>query len=377
MRILVSAGEASGDLHAAAVVRALRQIAGPVQVHGIAGPAMQSAGCGVLVPMHELQAMGISDVLRALPRIRRARSRLLSWAAEYRPDVAILVDYPGFHMHVGKRLRGMGIPVLHYIAPKLWAWGAWRVRDLRRSQDRLACIFPFEPAWFRARGIGAHYVGNPTAVKCRTGWSRSRLCAIAGLDAARPVLALLPGSRPGELREHMSLLAGVQARVLRAFPDCQVVVPRPAGIDDTEYAALADQGAVLVERMADGFALRVDAAVAVSGTATLELAMWGVPTVLVYRASWLTVFLARRLVRIRCAGLANILLGDRPVMPELIQESCTPGSVMRELMPLLEKAAPARRQRQAFAELAEMLGSDEPAPAVARMSLELARERRS
>ncbi len=375
MRIFISAGEASGDLHAAAVVRALRQGVEPVQVHGIAGPAMQAAGCGVVVSMRELQAMGISDVLCALPRIRRARSRLLSWAAEHRPDVAILVDYPGFHMHVGKRLRGMGIPVLHYIAPKLWAWGAWRVRHLRRSQDRLACIFPFEPAWFRARDIDARYVGNPTAVRCRSGWSRSRLCAIAGLDATRPVLALLPGSRPGELREHMPLLAGVQARVLRDFPDCQVIVPRPAGIDETEYAALTGQGAVLVDRMAEGFALRVDAAVAVSGTVTLELALWGVPTVLVYRSSWLTVFLARRLVRIRCAGLANILLGDRPVMPELIQESCTPEAVMRELIPLLGKGAPARRQRQAFAELAGVLGSGEPAPAVARMALDLAGER--
>jgi len=375
VRILVSAGEVSGDLHAADVISAMRRIRSAAQIHGIAGPAMEAAGCEVVVPMRELEAMGISDVLKALPRIRRVQSAVLSWAAENRPDVAILVDYPGFHMQIGRKLRSQGIPVLHYIAPKLWAWGAWRARRLRQSQDRLACIFPFEPDWFSEHGIDAHYVGNPTATRCRQGWDRARLCEVAGLDAASPVLALLPGSRPGELHDHVPLLAEVQARAIKALPHCQVVVPRAPGVNKRVYAPLTDQGAALVDRMAAGFALRVDAAVAVSGTATLELALWNVPTVLVYRASWLTVFLARRLVKIRCAGLANILLGDRPVMPELIQESCTPEAVMRELIPLLVKDPPAQRQQQAFAELVEILGSGQPAPAVARMALVLAEGR--
>jgi len=372
MRILVSAGEVSGDQHAADVVCAIRQIQNSARIHGIAGPAMQAAGCGTVVSMRELESMGISDVLRALPRIRRAQSAVLSWAEKNRPDVAVLIDYPGFHMQVGRKLRRMGIPVLHYIAPKLWAWGAWRARRLRQSQDRLACIFPFEPAWFGEHGIDACYVGNPTAVRCQGGWSRTQLCEIAGLDPSFPVLALLPGSRPGELRDHMGLLAEVQARTRQLFPHCQVVIPRAPGVDGAEYAALTNQGAVLVDRMAEGFALRADAAVAVSGTATLELALWHVPTVLVYRTSWLTVFLARRLVRLRCAGLANILLGDRPVMPELIQEACTPEAVLRELIPLLANDAPAARQRQAFAGLAESLGAGQPAVAVARMALVLA-----
>jgi len=372
MRIFISAGEVSGDLHAAEVVQALLQQSKKISIHGIAGPNMQKSGCHTLVPMSDLEAMGISDVIRALPRIHRVQSDVLSWAAESRPDVAILVDYPGFHMRLGAKLRRMGIPVLHYIAPKLWAWGAWRAKRLKQSQDKLACIFPFEPDWFAAHGIDAHYVGNPTAKHCKQGWTRQQLCEIASFEPERPVLALLPGSRPGELRDHLPLLAEVLAHVKQASPNCQYVVSQAPGVGKEVYEPLTSQGAVLVDRMAGDFSLRADAAVAVSGTATLELALWNVPTVLVYRSSWLTVFLARKLVRLRCAGLANILLGDRPVMPELIQEACTVEAIMRELLPLLENGEAAAHQHQAFATLQEILGNDDPAIAVARMAKELA-----
>ncbi len=375
MRIFISAGEVSGDLHAAEVVQALQQQSDKISIHGIAGPNMQKCGCHSLVPMRDLEAMGISDVIRALPRIHRVQSTVLSWASENRPDVAILVDYPGFHMHLGKKLRRMGIPVLHYIAPKLWAWGAWRAKRLRQSQDRLACIFPFEPDWFAAYGIDASYVGNPTAMHSKQGWTRQQLSEIASLDPEKPILALLPGSRPGELRDHLPLLSEVLVHVKHAFPNCQYVVSQAPGVEKEVYEPLTHQGAVLIDRMAEGFALRTDAAVAVSGTATLELALWKVPTVLVYRSSWLTVFLARKLVKLRCAGLANILLGDRPVVPELIQEACTVEAIMCELLPLLKNGEAAAHQQQAFASLQEILGDEDPAAAVACIAKGLAAKR--
>jgi len=266
----------------------------------------------------------------------------------------------------------MGIPVVQYIAPKLWAWGAWRARRLKQSQDQMACIFPFEPAWFASHGINARYVGNPTSIHCRQGWTRQQLCEIVSFDSKRPILALLPGSRPGEMRAHMPLLAAVLEHVRLAYPGCQFVVPQAPGVGKAVYKSLTDQGAALVDRMAEGFALRVDAAVAVSGTATLELALWQVPAVLVYRSSWLTVFLARRLLRLHCAGLANILLGDRPIMPELIQEACTVEAVMRELSPLLENGEAAGHQHRAFASLREMLGDKDSAAMVAHMAMKLA-----
>ncbi len=371
MQILISAGEISGDLHAAEVVRALLRQPGKTSIHGIAGPNMQKAGCHTLVPMSELEVMGVSDVLRVLPRIYRVQSTVLSWARKNRPDVAILVDYPGFHMRLGRKLRSMGIPVLHYIAPKLWAWGAWRARYLKQSQDRLACIFPFETDWFASHGISARYVGNPTAIHSRQGWTRQQLCQRSSLDPEKTILALMPGSRPGELRDHLPLLAEVLVRARQVFPGCQYVVSQAPGIGKEAYLPLTGQGAVLIDRMAEGFAFRVDAAVAVSGTATLETALWDVPTVLVYRSSWLTVSLARKLVRLRCAGLANILLGDQPVMPELIQEACTVDAIMRELLPLLGRDEAAAHQRQAFVALHEILGNKDPGVAVAHMAKEL------
>jgi len=373
MRILISAGEASGDIHAAAVIQALRDGGGHAEIYGIAGPAMRQTGCQALSDMEQLNVMGVSDVLRSLPRIIRVRGRILDWAAEYRPDVAILVDFPGFHMNLGARLRRLGIPVLQYIAPKLWAWGAWRVKRLRQSGDELACILPFEPEWFGRRGIEARYVGNPSAIACARGWSAAEFRRKLHLDHDRRVLALLPGSRPSELAHHVPLFEKLWRLVRQQRPDVSCVIPVAPGVDRSLLAVLAADGAKLVDRMQTDFSLRADAAVAVSGTATLELALWDVPTVLVYRASALTVLMARKVVRLRHIGLANILLGHETVMPELIQKNASPERIVAELLPLLENGEASRRQRLKFAALRALLGEKNPADEVASMVLDLCR----
>ncbi|MDQ6951087.1 MAG: lipid-A-disaccharide synthase [Mariprofundales bacterium] len=374
-RILISAGEASGDMHAAAVVGALlanstktpANAVAKSEVVGIAGPAMRAAGCAPWVDMAALGVMGLTDVVRSLPRILAVERTLLARVEVEPPVVAILVDFSSFHMRLGRKLRAQGIPVLHYIAPKLWAWGAWRTRKLAASQDRLASILPFESRWFTQHGIKAEYVGNPVACRSHLGWSRDALCQRAGLETNRRILAVLPGSRTGELTRHVALLAEVVQRLRQQDDHLQVVVPQAPGVDAERLQPLREVGAVMVDRMAEGFALRVDAAVAVSGTATLELALWQTPTVLVYRSSWLTMWLGRKLVHLRCVGLANILLDDTEVMPELIQEQATPERIVAELMPLLSGGEAARRQRTQFAHLAEMMGSQDPAMAVAEM----------
>jgi len=377
MRILISAGEASGDIHAADVIRALRSGCGNPEIYGIAGPAMRQAGCQALSDMEQLNVMGVSDVLRSLPRIIRVRRRILDWAAEYRPDVAILVDFPGFHMNLGARLRHLGIPVLQYIAPKLWAWGAWRVDRLRQSRDELACILPFEPEWFGKHGIEARYVGNPSAIACAKGWSAVEFRRKLNLDHDRRVLALLPGSRPSELAHHVPLFEKLWRLVRQQCPDISCVIPVAPGVDRALLAALAADGAILADRMQAGFALRADAAVAVSGTATLELALWDVPTVLVYRASALTVLLARKALRLRHIGLANILLGHETVMPELIQKNASPERIAEELLPLLENGEASRRQRLKFVTLRALLGGQNPSDEIASLALNMSREKSS
>jgi len=375
-RIFISAGETSGDLHAATLVAELIERMG-ADVHGIAGPAMQAAGCKPLHAMSELNVMGLAEVLGAISRIRRIEASVLAWCECERPDVAVLVDFSGFHMRLGRKLRAMGVPVLHFIAPKLWAWGSWRVRKLKHSQDALACILPFEPEWFAARGIDARYVGNPSVEGCANGWSATQLKARLGVKPEQTLLAMLPGSRPQELRTHVPLLAEVLLRMRQHSPGLACVVPLAPGVAMEALDPLWHAGALPIRREDEGYALRADLAVAVSGTATLELALWDVPTLLVYRTSALTAFIARRLVQVECAGLANIILDDRPVMPELIQQDCTVDNIMTHLLPLLTDQAVAQAQRDAFSALRERLGHAPVAPNVVDMVASLARTNRA
>ena len=365
--LFISAGETSGDMHAAAVVAEILSRNPRLKISGIAGDRMQAAGCRPLQHVRDLNVMGLGSVVASLSRIRRIEQSVLVWCERERPAVAVLVDFSSFHMRLGRKLRQLGIPVVHYIAPKLWAWGSWRVSRLRRSQDALACILPFEPEWFAGHGIRSNYVGNPSALSCRVGWSREELRKKLGVEPGRPLLAMLPGSRPQEIRMHLPLLVEAWKGIRQQLPDAVCVVPVAPGISEQALAPLWQAGALPVDRQLPGYALRADAAVAVSGTATLELALWDVPTVLIYRAPALTIFLARRLVQTRCAGLANIILGDRPIMPELIQEESTVENIVASSLPLLRGDESARQQRQQFARLRELLGEKNPAAGVADM----------
>ncbi|MDQ6956251.1 MAG: lipid-A-disaccharide synthase, partial [Mariprofundaceae bacterium] len=276
IKVFISAGEASGDMHAAGVMKALEKQYNDVSVSAIAGPAMREVGCEVLCPMESLNVMGIGDVLKALPRIRRIGKDICDWAGHAQPDVAILVDFAGFNMSLGEKLRKLGIPVLYYIAPKLWAWGHWRVKRLQRAQDCLACILPFEPKWFAEKGIDAHYVGNPSVLACQHGWSQEQLKQKLGMGVETPLLALLPGSRRSELTIHVGLLAEAYLRIKEQFPALVAVTTRAPGVSDQQLKPLLDAGVQVLDRLDDDYALRADAAIAVSGTATLELALWNV-----------------------------------------------------------------------------------------------------
>jgi len=370
VNIFICAGEASGDQHAAALIRAINALNPEISFHGVAGPQMLESGCIPIHGMDELNVMGIGDVIRALPRIRRVEASLLEWAEANRPDLAILVDFPGFNMRLGRKLREMGIPVIHYIAPKLWAWGAWRVKKLKASQDMLASILPFEVEWFAKHGIDATYVGNPSAVLCARGWSRDELRSRLNLSDKDFLLALLPGSRPGELARHAELLADVAKQIVSKHPQVKLVTTRAPGVSDVQLQPLLDAGVMELDRMEEGYAMRADAAVAVSGTATLELALWDTPTVLVYRGSPMMMWLGRKLVKVKCAGLANILLGDVPVMPELLQESATVENITRELESIISGSAGAK-QRQKFAELKNILTDRNPSEELAKIVIEM------
>ncbi|MDQ6962531.1 MAG: lipid-A-disaccharide synthase [Mariprofundaceae bacterium] len=370
-KIMICAGEVSGDMHASAVIQAMKQVDPNVSFYGVAGQSMQKQGCHVLHDIKELSVMGITDVIYALPRLRRIMKFLLIWVDQEKPDLVILVDYPGFNVRLGTALRKKGVKVLYYIAPKLWAWGSWRVKKLMGAQDTLASILPFESAWFANHHIEATYVGNPSVQSCRQGWTRQDLCEKYQLNKDERLVALLPGSRAGELKRHIPLLAETLMSLQKKHPRIQCVVPQAPSSDVLLFAPLLDLGVTLIPRQQENFALPVDAAIAVSGTATLELALWSVPTVLVYKSSALSMAIGRRLVQLKCVGLANIILGDRPVMPELWQEAATVENILYDFLPLLEDSDERRLMLQSLQALKSMLGESNPAEAVARLAQEM------
>jgi len=373
-RVLILAGETSGDLHASAVIKQL-QAQTPdgvtLEIAGIAGPLMQEAGCRAVRDIDELNVMGFGDVIKALPRIKAVERDIVAFAAEFKPDMVVLTDFTSFHLSLGRKLRAQGLFVTHYIAPKLWAWGAKRITKLQKSQDRLVCIFPFEQQWFTERGIqDAQYVGNPSAHACQGGWSKQELKTRLGLSEDESLLALLPGSRPSEIKQHVQLLADAYVQLKQSQPKLKAVATLAPSVKAKTLKPLTDVGVLLLERTEDNYALRADAAIAVSGTATLELALWDTPTVLVYKTSSFSWFIGQRLIKGRCVGLANILLlGDAPssqgIVPELLQHDATIENIENEVLALLH--GETKQQLQAFSKLRELLGTENPAKKLAAL----------
>jgi lipid-A-disaccharide synthase len=373
-RVLISAGETSGDLHAAAVIEQLKAQTPDgvsLEIAGIAGPMMQAAGCKAIHSMEELNVMGFGDVIKALPRIKAVQRDIANFAETFKPDMVILTDFTSFHLGLGRTLKAQGWFVTHYIAPKLWAWGEKRITKLQKSQNRLACIFPFEQQWFTERGIeDALYVGNPSAYACQGGWSKTELKQRLGLNEDDKLLALLPGSRPSEINKHVQLLAETYLRLKQTYPELKAVATLAPSVKPEALNMLTDVGVMLLERTEDDYALRADAAIAVSGTATLELALWDTPTVLVYQTSAFTWFIGNRLIKGRCVGLANILLlGDAPssqgIVPELLQHDATVENIVNQILPLLQ--GNTAKQLEAFAELRALLGTANPAEKLASL----------
>lgn len=340
--LLVSAVEASADLQGAAVLRELKRMIPDLRAFGAAGPLLREQGCEALVRAEDLGVMGIAEVLPALPRILDAMDALAEAAAERRPAAALLIDSPDFHLPLARRLKQKRIPVIDFIGPSVWAWRTYRVKQIARDVSRMLVILPFEAAFYEGHGVRATYVGNPLADRHRESAGpadRAASRAALGLDPSRPVLALLPGSRRQEIARLWEPMLGA-ARILRASrPDLQLVVPVAPTVD-REALPGGDLDVVYVGGRAPDVLAAADAAVVASGTATLEAALAQVPTVVVYRLSWLSWLVGRLLVRVKFVSLINLLAG-RQLVPELLQRRCTPELIAEHAASLLD-AGPAR-----------------------------------
>ncbi|HEV8264266.1 MAG TPA: lipid-A-disaccharide synthase [Gemmatimonadales bacterium] len=360
-RIYISAGEPSGDAHAAPVADALRRRLPGVQLEAFGGPLLERAGARVLDRMESFSVVGFVEALAKIPAHYRLLGRVRAAFRAKRYDLVILVDYPGYHLRAAAAAAAAGIPVLYYIAPQMWAWGVGRVRKLAAVRH-LAVILPFEEPFFRARGIPTTFVGHP--LKDRPAPPpRAAARRALGLDPARPTLGLFPGSRAQEVARHWDVFRAAAARVAAARPDVQFVV---AGAQGASYP---DPGAIHVHT---GDPLPVfaaaDAGICKSGTTTLEAAMADVPLVITYRLHPVSSFIAFRVLRVPWVGLVN-LVAEYEVAPELLQRRATPDALADAVLPLLDPThAATRRQREGLALVRDRLGAPGAADRVADLA---------
>jgi lipid-A-disaccharide synthase len=366
MRIFMSAGEPSGDAHAAPVIQALRSAIPRVAIEGIGGPRMAAAGLTTIEPMQSLSVVGLVEALRSVPTHVRALAAIERLFRRHKYDVAILIDYPGFHLKLAAAARRAGVPVLYYIAPQLWAWGAWRVAALRKNVRSLAVVLPFEEQFFRRRGIAAEFVGHPLLDRppART---RESLRNELHIEGEAPVLGLFPGSRPQEVARLWPAFRDAAVRLRAEQPGLVCLVAGVAGLaypGDASFRIWEDRGRDVMTA--------ADWAICKSGTTTLEAVLAGTPTVVAYRMHGITYALARRFVRLPHVSLVN-LLADRGVVTELLQSDVTAGKLVDALRPLLDPLSPAAcDQRRAFREIRQSLGTPGAGQRVAEMAQRIA-----
>lgn len=380
MHYFISAGEASGDIHAAGVIAELRRIDPEAKFTFLGGDAMASAaGCEPLIHYRRMAYMGFIDVARHLPEVlgnlRTARNAI----AGMRPDRVVLVDYPGFNLKLAAYAHSLGIPVDYYIAPKLWAWKEYRLKALRRVTDRVFSILPFEPDWFGERGLDVEYVGNPSVEEVGRALasvpSAASFRTVHGLDE-RPILAIVPGSRRGEISANLPVMDAVARR----HPDMQPVVAGAPSVDDGVYRRYTDFPIVHDSTLT--LMARSHAALVTSGTASLEAALAGCPQVVCYRAvgwKW-AADLFTHILKIPYVSLPNLIHGpiDRAtraavnreaartgvrgcVVPELLVHNCTPDMVDAALTPLLTDTPERARQLEGYDTIRTRLHTDYPA----------------
>jgi lipid-A-disaccharide synthase len=361
VRILISAGEASGDMYAAQLARALRPHFPDAQFYGCAGPRLKEAGVEVIVDAANLAVVGLAEVVSHLPRIYGLYRRLLRHIRRNPPAFAVLTDSPDFHLRLARHLKRMGVPVFYLVAPQVWAWRQGRVKTIRRRIDKLFCLFPFEERWFRQRGVNADYIGHPLAARVRPSLTRPEFFAKHGLEPSLRMVVLLPGSRVGEATRHLPDLLGAVELLRREFAT-QTVLATPKGFASGQaFEKFRERFSALSIKVIEGETwdslAHADLAFAASGTVTVEAAVLGTPMVTFYKVTRLSWWAGRRLVKVPYLSMVN-LIADRMVVPELIQNEMTPEKLALAASELLADPKRAQKMRDDLALVRQLLSGD-------------------
>jgi lipid-A-disaccharide synthase len=353
--VVMVAGEASGDLHGARLIQALRQRLPDVCISGAGGSAMEAAGAQIVVDIRDLSVMGITAVLLKAPQILRLLSRLKRLLAQRRPDLLVLIDFQDFNLHLAGYAKKIGIPVLFYISPKVWAWRAGRIHKIKRRVDHMAVIFPFEKSFYDNHGVPATFVGHPLM----DGAPAENAHEQGNPFGKNRSVALLPGSRASEVIRLLPEMLKAAHILQQEEPELQFVISRAPSIDAalidhlTQHHGVA-QASITDDPVYDIFR-HCRLAIVASGTASLEAAIYGIPTIIIYSVSNLTYMLGKLLVRVPHIGLANLIANKR-VLPELVQDQATAAQIAATAQHLLSDGEAYRRMQSELRRIRKQLG---------------------
>jgi lipid-A-disaccharide synthase len=358
-QILISAGEASSDMYAARLVTALRSLVGKdVRFFGMGGPRMAEAGVELIVDYHEVAVVGIAEVLHKIPTVIGVQNRLRREAKQRNAALAILVDSPGTHLGVARRMKQIGVPVGYFIGPQIWAWRPGRVRIVKRRVNRMVVIFPFEEKIYRDAGVPVSFVGHPLVDVVRPSMTRAEFAAVHKLDPNKPIVTVLPGSRANEIRQNYGRILGACERLKRGNGDIQFVLAVAPNVSENFFSVYAGSGTGIKHVMGatyDALAA-ADCAIVASGTATIEAALLGTPMVVIYRVSAVSALILGRMIKAPFFSMVNLIAGKR-VVHELIQDDFTPEAVESEVRRLLESSSARDAMKANLAEVRAKLGA--------------------
>jgi lipid-A-disaccharide synthase len=372
-RIMIVSGEASGDLHGARLVEAIKHLHPDIYVCGMGGVELRRQGVDILYDAAKMAVVGIIEVIAHLKDIRNAQNILFNDLVNTRPQLLILIDYPDFNLILAKKAKKLGIPVFYYISPQVWAWRSGRVKTIRRIVDKMAVILPFEKQFYKDRGVDVEYVGHPLMDSVRTSLSRQEFREKHSIKENSVVVGILPGSRKKEIRTMLPLFLKAATILKKKHSHITFLLPQASSInrEDLDSGGLADSSVTVKVITEDRYNLMAacDLVMAASGTVTLELAILNIPMVVSYRMSSLTYLLGRKLIKVDYASLVNLVAG-KEVVPELLQENATPEKIALAL----EKIWPGHLERETMlagiSSVRERLGHGGASKKAAQVALE-------
>jgi lipid-A-disaccharide synthase len=359
-RLLLSCGEPSGDLYAGALTRELRRLAAGAEISGLGGPQFEQAGGRLLADYRGLAVTGLTEAVAKIPRSLQTLRRLTAAARDDKPDALVVIDFPDFNFRLARRVKALGVRVVYYITPQIWAWRSGRIKAIREFADLALVIFPFERAIYERGGVPVEFVGHPLVDLARASAPRDPFLRTLGLSPDAPTVAILPGSRPNEVSRILPGLLQAARLIVSRVPGAQFVIARAPHLEDRLFriedaTPVAASAIKVVEHDTDAVLASADVVLTASGTATVQTALHDTPMVIVYRLSPTTYRLGRRLVKVSTFGMVNLIAGEK-IVPELIQDAFTPEAVADEAVSMMTDPARAARIRAGLAGVREKLG---------------------